>query len=206
MSVTAADVEHTVSLTVATLREARDADWEAKAGPLEWTCWETTEHIADNFFFHGAQLGPRRPSTDTSVPFAWAQHRPGGPGLVIFADRQAGPDGLVQVVDACGALLVAMVRTTPPEKRAYHDVTLLDAEGFAAITIAETLLHMDDVAKGLRVDWQPPAELAGKILDRFFPDAPTETDRWSTLLWASGRGELAGHERLAEWEYALTGL
>jgi hypothetical protein len=206
MSVTAADVEHTVSLTVATLRAARGGDWEAKAGPLEWTCWETTEHIADNFFFHAAQMGPRTPSTDRPVPFDWNQKRQGGPGLVIFADRRAGPDGLVRMVDACGGLMVAMLRDAPSTTRAFHDTGVLDPEGFAAITLAETLLHMDDVAIGMRVDWEPPAELAANILDRFFPEAPTETDRWTTLLWASGRGELAGHERPTDWQYALSGL
>jgi hypothetical protein len=78
--VTAADVDAIVRLTIATLGEAQNADWEAKAGPLEWTCWETVEHIADNLFFYAAQLSPRIPATDRSVPFAWARHRPGGPG------------------------------------------------------------------------------------------------------------------------------
>jgi len=205
MSVTAADLEQTVRLTVATLGTALDANWEAKAGPLEWTCWETTEHIADNFFFHGAQLAPGTPSTEKMVPFAWARHRPDGPGLVIFADRKAGPEGLVRVVDACGGLMVAMLRNASPDARAY-DTGVLSPEGFAAVTVAETLLHMDDVTKGLGQTWEPPAELAGKVLDRFFPDAPRETDRWATLLWASGRGELEGHERPTEWQYALSGL
>lgn len=80
MSVTAADVESAVRLTVATLGEARDADWDAKAGPLDWTCWETAEHIADNLFFFAAHLGPATPATDRPVPFAWDRHRPGGPG------------------------------------------------------------------------------------------------------------------------------
>jgi hypothetical protein len=204
MSVTAADLEHTVRLAVTTLREAR-GDWDAKAGPLEWTCWETTEHIADNFFFHAAQLGPSRPSTDRTVPFAWNRQRDGGPGLVIFAGRKAGPDGLIQVVDACGGMMVAMLRSAPSGLKAFLDREVLDPEGFAALTIAETLLHMDDVAKGLHVDWHPPAELAAKVLDRFFPDAPRETDRWTTLLWAAGRGELDGHDRPTEWDYTLSG-
>jgi len=201
MSITAADVAGTVRLTVATLGEVRDADWDAKAGPLAWTCWETVEHIADNLFFHAAQLGPQVPATDRSVPFAWAQHRPGGPGLVIFADRAAGPDGLVRVVDACGALLVSMVRTTPSTVRAYHDEGVLDAEGFAALTIGETLVHMNDVAEGLGLAWTPPADLCDRLLARFFPDAPTDTDRWATLLWATGRGELPGRPRITEWQW-----
>jgi hypothetical protein len=192
-------MDSAVRLGIATLGEAQNVDWDANAGPLEWTCWETAEHIADNLFFFAAQLGPRIPSTDQSVPFAWARHRPGGPGLVIFADRAAGPAGLVQVVDACGALLVAMVRTTPPEVRAYHDVGVLDAEGFAAMGIVETLVHMHDVAEGLGLTWAPPADLCGRVLARCFPDAPADTDRWVTLLWATGRAELPDRPRLTEW-------
>src|SRR3954467_12872130 len=137
MSVTATDFEHTVRLTVAKLREARDADWEATAGPLEWTCWETTEHIADNFFFHAAQLGPNPPSTSGQVQFAWRRQREGGPGLVIFADRKAGPDGLVRMVDACGGLMAAMLRAAPSDLKASYDEGVLAPAGFAAITIAE---------------------------------------------------------------------
>jgi hypothetical protein len=201
LPVSAADVDSAVRLTIATLGGAQNADWDAKAGPLEWTCWETVEHIADNLFFYAAQLGPRIPSADQSVPFAWACHRPGGPGLVIFADRAGGPAGLVQVVDACGGLLVAMVRTTPPDVRAHHDAGVLDTGGFAAMGIAETLVHMHDVAEGLSLTWAPPAELCGRVLARLFPDAPTGTDRWVTLLWATGRAELPGRPRLTEWQW-----
>jgi hypothetical protein len=201
MSITAADVADTVRLTLATLSEARDADWEATAGPLAWTCWETVEHIADNLFFHAAQFGPATPGTDRTVPFAWARHRTGGPGLVIFADRAAGVDGLLRVVDACGGILVSMVRTTPPEVRAYYDEGMVDAEELAALTIGETLAHMNDVAEGLGIAWTPPAELCGTILTRFFPDAPTDTDQWATLLWATGRGDLPGRPRVTEWDW-----
>jgi len=200
----AADVASAVRLTLQALGPAQDMDearWDTQAGPLEWTCWETVEHIADNLFFHAAQLGPRIPATDQSVPFAWARQRPGGPGLVIFADRAAGPAGLMRVVDACGAILVAMTATTPPEVRAHHDVGVLDAAGFAAISVAETLVHMHDVAAGLGLTWAPPADLCGRVLNRFFPDAPADTDRWLTLLWATGRVELPGRPRRTDWDY-----
>jgi hypothetical protein len=201
MSITAADVADTVRLTVATLGEARDADWEAKAGPLAWTCWETVEHIADNFFFHAAQFGPAEPAADRMVPFAWDRHRTGGPGLIIFADRAAGVDGLLRVVDACGGILVSLVGTTPPTARARYDEGLLDIESFAALTIGETLVHMDDVAQGLGIAWTPPADLCDRMLARFFPDAPTDTDRWATLLWATGRGDLPGRPGVTEWDW-----
>jgi hypothetical protein len=201
LPVSAADVDTAVRLTVTALGEARPADWDAKAGRLDWTCWETVEHIADNLFFFAAHLGPGVPATDRPVPFAWARHRPGGPGLVIFADRASGPAGLVRVVDACGALLVAMVRTTPPSVVAYHDVGVLDTAGFAAMGLVETLVHMHDVAEGLGLTWTPPADLCGRALAPFFPAAPTDTDRWTTLLWATGRAALPGRPQPAEWWY-----
>ncbi|WP_329048513.1 hypothetical protein OG738_38770 [Amycolatopsis sp. NBC_01488] len=203
MPITAADVERTVRTTTATLAEALDADWDAPAGPMDWTCWETVEHIADNFFFHAAQLGPRAAATDRPVPFAWARHREGGPGLVIFADRAAGPAGLLRVVEACGALLVAMVRTTPPEVRAFHDEGVFGTEGFAAMTVGETLVHMDDVAAGLGLSWTPPADLCTRVLARFFPGAPADTDPWATLRWATGRGELPGRPRVTRWRWGV---
>jgi hypothetical protein len=60
---------------------------------------------------------------------------------------------------------------------------------------------MNDVAEGLDLTWAPPAELCGRILGRFFPDAPTDTDPWVTLLWATGRAELPGRARPTEWEW-----
>jgi hypothetical protein len=38
MPLTAADVETVVGATTATLAEARDADWAAQAGSMDWTC------------------------------------------------------------------------------------------------------------------------------------------------------------------------
>lgn len=67
--------------------------------------------------------------------------------------------------------------------------------------IVETLVHTHDLAAGLGLSWQPPADLCHRVLVRLFPDAPTDTDRWSTLLWATGRTDLPGHPRLTEWRW-----
>ena len=203
--ITADDLQHAVRLSLTTLRAAAaagtTAGWDRPAGPLTWSCWETVEHLADDLFAYAAQLGPETPPLDGEVPFRWERRREGGPANVTFADPAAGLPGLLQVLEACGAMLTALVRTTPADRRSYHGFGISDAEGFAAMGIVETLVHTHDIATGLDVAWTPPAGLCGRVLTRLFPDAPADTDRWATLLWATGRGELPGRERLASWRW-----
>ncbi|MEU4496488.1 hypothetical protein AB0F96_24370 [Streptomyces sp. NPDC023998] len=201
LPVTADDVDQAVQLAVAALREAPPAAWDGKAGSLEWDCWETVEHLSDDLFVYAAQLGPRTPPLDGHVPFVWESRRPGGPGNAIHADRAAGVTGLLQLLEASGALLVAMVRTTPATVRAYHSYGVSDPEGFAAMGVVETLVHTHDLAEGLGLAWDPPADLCSRVLTRLFPDAPEDSAPWPTLLWATGRAELPGHSRLTTWRW-----
>ncbi|MFI0483847.1 hypothetical protein [Actinomadura sp. 9N215] len=200
-AVTADDLDTAVQLAVATLRKASPDAWEAKAGTLEWDCWETVEHLSDDLFAYAAQLGPKAPPMDGEVPFVWESRRPGGPANAVHANREAGPAGLLQVLEACGAMLVAMVRVTRPDVRAHHGFGASDPEGFAAMGIVETLVHTHDLAEGLGLAWEPPAGLCARVLWRLFPDAPRDTDPWPTLLWATGRGELSGRPRLTSWRW-----
>ncbi|MFE2510826.1 hypothetical protein ACFXC9_20620 [Streptomyces naganishii] len=202
--VTADDLDLAVRLAVAVLRAAPPAAWESKAGSLEWDCWETVEHLSDDLFAYAAQLGPKAPPLDREVPFVWESRRPGGPANAIHADREAGPAGLLEVLEASGALLVAMVRTASPQARAYHAFGVSDPEGFAAMGIVETLVHTHDLAQGLRLVWSPPAGLCARVLARLFPDAPSSTDAWLTLLWATGRAELPGYPQLTTWRWDST--
>jgi hypothetical protein len=202
--VTAEDVELAVRLAVEALAGADgagEADWSAKAGSLEWDCRETADHLIDDLFSYAAQLGPRQPSLDTYVPFGWAQARPGAPGLAVYADPEAGTAGRLVALEAAGALLAAMVRTRPATLRSFHTYGVSDPEGFAAMGVVETLAHLQDLAEGLGFAWAPPAGLCRRVLDRLFPDAPTDTDPWPTLRWATGRGELPGRARLTEWRW-----
>ncbi|MEV6553479.1 hypothetical protein AB0M57_32990 [Streptomyces sp. NPDC051597] len=199
--VTAADVEHAVRLSVTALRAGLAADWGARAGSLEWDCWETVEHLADDLFAYAAQLGPQQPPLDGEVPFLWEARRPGGPRNAVHADRAAGPAGLLTTLEACGALLTAMVRTASPDVRAHHTFGVSDPEGFAAMGIVETLLHTHDVAQGLGVTWAPPGGLCDRVLARLFRDVPADPDRWRVLLWATGRAELADLPRRESWRW-----
>ncbi|MYT11396.1 MULTISPECIES: maleylpyruvate isomerase N-terminal domain-containing protein [unclassified Streptomyces] len=200
-AVTADDLDRAVQLAVSVLRQAPPTAWDGRAGSLEWDCWETVEHLSDDLFAYAVQLGPRRPPLEGNVPFVWESRRPGGPSNAVHADRAAGPAGLLQVLEASGALLVAMVRTTPPEVRAHHVFGVSDPEGFAAMGAVETLVHTHDLAKGLGLAWNPPADLCARVLARLFPDVPQDADPWPTLLWATGRAELPGHPRRTTWRW-----
>ncbi|GAA0600419.1 hypothetical protein [Streptomyces crystallinus] len=199
--VTAADVEHSVRLSVTALRAGLAADWSVKAGSLEWDCWETVEHLSDDLFAYAVQLGPQQPPLEGDVPYLWEPRRPGGPSNAVHADRAAGPAGLLLTLEASGALLTAMVRTSSPDVRAYHSFGVSDPEGFAAMGIVETLLHTHDVAEGLGVTWAPPAGLCDRVLARLFREVPADPDRWRVLLWATGRADLPELPRQESWRW-----
>jgi hypothetical protein len=202
--VTADDVDLAVGAAVGALQGALNLDWHVPAWSLDWNCWETVEHMSDDLFAYAGQLAPKRPPLDGHVPFAFQSRRPGGPACTIFADPNAGPVGLLQVLEACGALLTAIAATASPQTRAHHIFGVSDPEGFAAMGVVEVLVHTHDVAAGLGISWTPPPDLCRRVLHRLFPDAPTDTDPWPTLLWATGRADLPGHTRLDSWRWDAT--
>ncbi|MFF5927792.1 hypothetical protein [Streptomyces hydrogenans] len=196
-------LDRAVRLALATLRSApSEAEaWEATAGSLEWTCWETTEHLADDLFFYGMQIATPRLPDGTDVPFEMRSRRPGGPVNTVHAHREPGPSGLLTVLEACGAMQVSLTRTTPPSARAHHCFGASDPAGFAAMGIVETLVHTHDIAAGLGIGFTAPDDLCAPVLDRLFPHVPRDEAPWPTLLWATGRGELPDRERLEKWRW-----
>ncbi|MGF1429887.1 hypothetical protein [Kitasatospora sp. LaBMicrA B282] len=207
--VTADDVEAAVAAALATLADALTADWSVPAGELAWDCWETLEHAADGLWAYAAQVGSRRTPTDRYVSLRWSRERPGGPANAIWGQREEGPTALLELLEAGGALLAAVVRTTAPEVRAFHSYGVADPEGFAAMGVVETLVHTEDVVRGLGLCWAPPAQVCERALTRLFPEVPVAAgdDRWQLLLWATGRAELPGRPRRAfeRWHSAPLG-
>lgn len=200
--VTADDVTEAVRLSVAALHDAPEQAWDAPAGDLAWTCWQTAEHLADDLFAYALQLGPRRPPLTTHVPVSWHRETPDGPASTIFVAREEGGAGLLQVLDGCGALLAAMVRVTPSEVRAHHVFGAADPEGFGAMGVVETLVHTHDIAAGLGLPpFTPPADLCARALHRLFPTAPAGTEPWPALLWSAGRIALPGRARQEKWRW-----
>lgn len=192
--VTAEHVDRTVRLAVDALRPAPIELWDRQAGPMECSCWEAVDHLCTALFRYASRFGLRTPPTDRSIAID-----PGPRGQIIL-DRKVGAP--LEVVESMGSLLVAMLGTAGPEWRAWHIWGVADPEGFAAMGVVETGVHAWDLAQGLGLEWRLPDELCAPALARLFPEAPSETDPWATLLWATGRGELPGHGRRSpEWNW-----
>jgi len=194
-------VRRAVALALDTLAPAVEADWQVPARGLDWSVWETVEHMCDDLFFYAGQLGPAKPSLTTEVPFGWRRLREDGPMLTIYVEPAKGTAAQLPVLESCGALLAAMVAAAPPNRLSFHTYGASDAGGFAAMGVVEVLVHMYDVAGGLVLDWSPPADLCTRSLDRLFPTAPTGHEPWPTLLWATGRAALPDRPVQRSWRW-----
>jgi hypothetical protein len=203
VTVTADDVTATVGAAVQALSTATDADWSVRAGDLEWDCWETAEHVADDLFFYAAQLGA--PDFPDYLPLRAEPNHEGGEPNTIRVPPEAGVAGLLATLMAMGALLAAMVRTAGPETRGHHTFGAADGEASAAMGVLETLVHVHDLAAGLGVGWDPDRDLCARVLARLMPEVPRTDDAWADLLWACGRIELDGRPRRPDgWRWDNT--
>ena len=182
---TAEDVRRASQLCRAQLEPHLDRDWTVRAGLLEWSCRETVAHIADALGFYTAHLA--------SQATEWLKF-----DIVPHAD--ATNLHLVRLVEAVGAALAQVIEATPPDVRAFHHSGMWDRTGFAAMGCVETLVHTGDVAAGLEIAFEPPRDLCRPVVEQIFGGAPRDEDSWEVLLWATGRGELPGMDRLgADW-------
>lgn len=185
--VTGDDVDQVIELAVSTLGHALNADWSVPAGGLDWDCRTTVQHIASDLVAYAGQLT------------AGAQHAY-VPFDVVLEDEPE-PAGLLSVLLATGGILSAVVRTAPANVQVWHPYGLADRSAVAAMGVVETVVHTDDICRGLSLAWQPPEDLCARVLDRLFPDAPADGGRWATLLWATGRISLPGRPRRATWRW-----
>ncbi|MGH4029565.1 GNAT family N-acetyltransferase [Actinomycetota bacterium Odt1-20B] len=187
-------VDQAVAHAVAALRTVTDQDWSVNAGGLEWSCLYTAEHIAGDFIGYATNVTGRTAAHGDYVPFD------------IILEKGTDPEGAVRVVEATGGLLAAVVRTAPATARGWHPYPngSADATGFAAMGIAELLLHTHDIMTALGDGYEPPSDLCEALLAWIFPHVTPATDasaHWPTLLWATGRGTLPGRSRLPQWKW-----
>ncbi|MFF0462680.1 maleylpyruvate isomerase N-terminal domain-containing protein [Streptomyces mexicanus] len=194
-------VREAVAHCLRTLSDVPSDRWGAPAGDLEWTCWETLEHLADDLLTYALRFGLADPMGAGRVPLRLSRDRAEGPENVIFGDAAAGAEGLLTIVEACGGLLATVVDRTAPTVLAPHVFGASDPEGFAAMGVVETLVHTYDIARGVGRDGVPPDDLSRRALARLFPDVPVTDSASSTLLWATGRLETAERPRRSDWRW-----
>jgi hypothetical protein len=192
------DLDDVVGQACAALETAVDTDWSVRADGLTWTCWGTVEHVADDLFAYATQLSGRRPALAAYVPFETRASADREPECAVHADVARGNAGLVEVLDAAGGLLGAVVRQARPDRRGGHPYGVSDPAGFAAMGTVETLLHLHDVAGPLGLAWHPEPDVVRRVLERLFPDAPAGGDPWGTLLAVTGRDPGAP---VADWRW-----
>ncbi|MEU0190071.1 GNAT family N-acetyltransferase [Streptomyces afghaniensis] len=184
-------MEQAVDECVGLLGAVTDRDWEAvRAGRLEWICRETAVHVADDLIAYAGQLAGREQEAYT--PFE------------ISLEEGTDNAGALRVIRTMGTLFAAAIRTTPREVRAFHPYPFRSAnrEGFAAMGVAEVLLHTHDMAEGLGIAYEPAPELCDFVLTRIFPHVQPGPTSWRTLLWATGRGDLPGREPVTGWRWS----
>ncbi|WBB80826.1 maleylpyruvate isomerase N-terminal domain-containing protein [Micromonospora sp. WMMD882] len=161
------------------------ADWSVPAGSVRWSCRDTAVHVAHDLLAYAGQVAGR--PADGYLP------------LDLTVPGSAGPADVLRVVTACGALLATAVDAAGPDVRAWHWGSC-DPEGFAAMGVAEVLLHTFDITAGLGVPWQPPADASAAVVNRLFPDAPAGPPV-PVLLWLTGRAPLGDRPRRAAWSW-----
>ena len=166
-----------------TLSSLVDRDWSILAGGLEWSCRQTLEHIPNTQLSYASQLA--------------FQHKERLPRAIGGAERLTVEE-LVLSVEVNAAILEHVLMAAPASARSYHSAGMADPSGFAAMGCDEILIHTFDIAGGFGIDYRPPEDLSGRVLDRLFPWAKTEVGakvdagNWDQLLWANGRKDLPG--------------
>jgi len=165
-----------------TLSPAAESVWSAKAGRCEWDCRATLDHMVNAPLFHATNLAMRSTQRLPSP-------RAGNPNASI-------PE-LIAAVECSVTILARVVAEAGPEVRGFHPGGIADAQGFAALSTNELLLHTHDISEGLGLGFSPPAELADLVLRRLFPWAAGQGEPWPALLWATCRGSLPGKSEVA---------
>ncbi|WP_413644556.1 maleylpyruvate isomerase N-terminal domain-containing protein [Micromonospora sp. RTP1Z1] len=182
---TGADIRAAAEAMTGILAPLTGRDWSGPAGDLEWSCWTTVAHVAHDLLAYAGQVAGR--PTDGYLPY----------DLRVRSD--AAPAEVLRVVDACAQLLAGAVDGAEPDVRAWHWGPT-DPGGFAAMGVAEILLHTHDATRGLGADWQMPADLSAAVVRRLFPDAPAGRPA-EVLLWLTGRAALGDRPRRTSWSW-----
>ena len=184
---TAEDFDQLSTLVLDAWESGLDRNWSAKAGTLDWTCFDTADHTIDCVFSYALFLASR---CQDAYPNFGELHALAG----------ATPQDLLDGLRAVTTMLTAVIVTADPDVRAviWHRP---EAETGAPLDFAargglEMILHAHDVCVGLGVRFEPPPGLCARLFEhtREWPVEPpwqATSDPWADLLERSGRARPA---------------
>jgi hypothetical protein len=163
-----------------TLTQVVDRDWSRQAAALEWSCWQTVDHMIDCIFSYALQVAARAES-----------------GFLPFGELHATPDAsnndLLSGLGAVGEIFLAVVCAAPPGLLASDGMCSLGLGDWCARAGYELSLHTFDVVSAFDVQWELEGELCRSIVaspqlwmfDR--DSAALASGPWTALLTGSGR-------------------
>jgi DinB superfamily len=162
------------------LSDLVEQDWSRRAGALEWTCWQTVDHMLDCLLSYAMQVAGRV-QTDF-LPFG-----------ELHAEPEASNQDLLAGLGAVGQIFHDVVSRAEPGITASDGLVSLDVGDWCATAAYELVLHAHDVAIGLGVEWELPSGLCSTItaspalwmFDRALGER--EPDPWLCLVVGSGR-------------------
>jgi hypothetical protein len=167
-------------LVLETLGQRATLDWSAPAGSLEWSCWQTVDHMIDCVFSYAFQLASG--ALGGFLPF----HE-------LHATSEADPSELVAGLKGINELFSCLLGSLPNDAEASDGAFVLGVDDWAARAAYEMLLHTHDVVLGLGGRFDPPSSTCAWVigspklwmLDR--GRITTTTSPWEALLVGSGR-------------------
>jgi uncharacterized protein (TIGR03083 family) len=166
------------------LKKAADADWSAPVPGLDFTVTSVVAHAANGPVWYAVDLWSG-PSGDAAFD--------------LKMQRAPSNTALLASLRSAARVCAASVDAAHAETRGFHPAGSPDPSGFAAIACDELLVHTDDAARGLGLEFSPDRTLAGRVLARLFPWHEPGDDPWRTLLWANGRIDLPGQPNQKGW-------
>ncbi len=165
------------------LAQLTEAQWQQKPPRMDWTRFIVGSHICGALQFYATQLAA---GSDKYTP------------TIRLDEAAIKAEDWPELVNSQSVLLATVARGVPAEARAWHPSGPPDVEGFLATGCTEVLLHSWDAMQGTEIGFVAGEQIADRVLRRLFPWASQDTPRWQTLLFATGRGELGGHESPGE--------
>jgi hypothetical protein len=162
------------------LEAAAGEDWSRSAAGLEWSCWQTVDHIIDCVFSYAFQIAAG--ASSGFLPFN-----------ELHAQPTATPDDLVLGLRGMVTALRAILDAAPHDATASDGVLALGLSDWRARAAFELSLHTYDVVTAFGVDFRLSDQRSRSLiecptlwmLDR--DRACSAEDPWTGLLAGSGR-------------------